>query len=287
MAPQLPTPQPTPKPIRWGCLLGLLMGMGLLGLLGVGGAYLWVSAALPEPTATPQPTPTAVAVVPTATRPALVIITPPPTDTPAPTPTPTDTATPTPSPTPTATPTATATPIPTATPTPTITPTPTPGSLAAAVIVAPIATPVPLPPDNAALVAFLNQANLLATAYPPALDALDGQLALLDADPLMLSYGDWTRTTGNALVTLRSLNDRTRRLTAPDAYAASWSSAVAAADQLDAALAQLETALGSLDATALSNFRTLYPPARRAVLTALSGVPPPPTPVPPPTNIPG
>lgn len=290
MASQPPTTapdQPTPKPIRWGCLIGLLAVLGLLSSLGAGGVYIWVVAALPTPTATPLPTPTVVAVVPTATRAALVIITPPPTDTPIPTATPTDTATPTPTPTPTATPTATETPVPTATATPTITPTPTPGSLTAAVIAAPGATPIPLPSD-AALVAFLTQADQIATAYPPAVAALDAQIALLDADPLRLGYGDWVRETGNAIVTLRGLNDRARRLTAPLAYASNWSSVVAAADQLDAALVQLELALGSLDGTTMSNFRTLYPPARWAILNAIVIVPSPlPTLVPPPARIPG
>jgi hypothetical protein len=224
-------------------IAALIGGVLVMLALGVVAMMALFNRSLPEvsPTATPLPTATAtieaVAVNPMATRPAIVIITPPPTHTPLPTATPTDT--PTATPTPTDTPTATATSTATSTPTATATPTVTPADVNALGALVPAAAAPTMPPDPAEE-QFLATGAALAAAYAAAIPALEAQVAEVDADPMVLTYGDWARKTNDLLTTLRDLNAQVRALPVPPRYTARWAEMMRAVDLLDLALDDLD-----------------------------------------------
>ena len=222
---------------------------GILLLLFAGSAVAWL--ALSATNQTPAPTPTLLPTVPptavsaaliptaTATRPALIIMTSPPTATPIPTVTPT--ATPIPTNTPTATPSATptVTPRPTETPTPTPTSTSTPSDVNALAVLAP-SDPVPTLPPDATEQQFLTTGAELAAGYAAAIPALEAQVAAVDANSMVLTYGDWARKTNDLITTLRALNERVRALAVPPRYATTGAELVQAVDLLDLALDDLD-----------------------------------------------
>ncbi|MCC6457470.1 MAG: hypothetical protein IT328_21115 [Caldilineaceae bacterium] len=250
-------------------LIGAVLAMLALGAVAMMALF---NRALPEasPTAIPLPTATAtvavVAVNPTATRPAIVIITPPPTPTPLPTATPTDTptATPTPTDTPTATPTSTATSTPTATATPTVTPADV-NALGALVPVVPVPT---MPPD-AAEAQFLAAGTALVAGYAAAIPALEAQVAAVDADPMVLTYGDWARQTNELITTLRTLNTQVRALPVPSRYVSSWAAMLQAADLLDLALADLDEGISLYKLEKFAEFKAHWAEAKGSLAIAV------------------
>jgi hypothetical protein len=250
-------------------LIGGVLAMLALGAVAIVALF---NRSLPEvsPTATPLPTATAtievVAVNPTATRPAIVIITPPPTHTPLPTATPTDT--PTATPTPTDTPTATPTPTATSTPTPTVTPTVTPADVNALGALVP-AVPAPTMPPDPAEEQFLATGAALAAGYAAALPALEAQVAEVDADSMVLTYGDWARETNDLITTLRDLNAQVRALPVPPRYAASWAEMLRAVDLLDLALDDLDEGISLYKLEKFAEFKEHWAAAKVVLAAAL------------------
>lgn len=272
MATNAPSPSRSDAPWIVALIGGLIAIFGG-GTLAVATAFNMTLAQLqPTPTPIPTPSPTAtpttaaVAVIPTPTTAAIVILTPPPTNTPLPTSTPTDTATPTPTATdtPTPTPTSTATATPTDTPTPTI----TPADISVLGALVPQTAEPTMPPDPSEL-AFLADATAISSSYATAIPALEAQMAQVDANPIVLTYGDWARATSDLIATLRGLNAQVRALPVPPRYAASWAGMVQAADLLEAALDDLESGIGLYDMQQLS----LYKEKIAVAQVALQAVP--------------
>jgi hypothetical protein len=221
--------------------------IGILLLLIAGSAVAWMAVSIvnqapaPTPTLLPTEPPTAApaALIPTATQPAIIIMTSPPTATAIPTVTPT--ATPIPTNTPTATPTATptVTASPTETPTSTPTATSTPSDVNALAVLAPTGPVPPLPPD-ATEQQFLATSAELVGGYLAAIPALEAQVAAVDANSMVLTYGDWARKTNDLIMTLRALNERVRALPVPPRYTTTGVEMLQAVDMLDLALDDLD-----------------------------------------------
>jgi hypothetical protein len=254
-------------------IVALLGGMAAIFVLGAVGLVAAVNMAIPDPTATFTPTPiptatatVAIAIAPSPTVPAIVVITPPPTNTPLPTATPTDTATPTP--TDTATPTATPTGTATATPTDTATPTVTPADVNVLEALLPAAAEPTMPPDPSEE-QFLAMTSALVASYSAAIPALEAQVAQVDADAIVLTYGDWARATSDLIATLRELNRQARAIPVPPRYAASWGEMLQAVDTLDAALTLLDQGISLYDLQRIS----LYKENIAVAKVALAAVP--------------
>ena len=265
-----------PSPLRQNAPWLVALIVGLFAVMGLGAVAVTTvfsaSLAQLQPTPTPIPLPTATPttavalVVPTATVVPLVIVTPPPTATPLPTATPTETATPTPtnSATPTPTPTGTATATPTKTPTPTVTPADV-NILSA--LLPPAAEPtMPPSPDE---LAFLAASAALSSRYAAAIPGLEAQMALVDTQPIVLSYGDWARVTYELMTTLRDLNDQARTISAPPRYAASWNEMQQAVNLLDFALDNLDAGISLYDLQRIA----IYQENMAVAMVALAAVP--------------
>lgn len=265
-------------------LIGGILAMFALGWMAMT-ALLNMALAQPLPTAIPLPTATVtvevVAVNPTATRPAIVIVTPPPTDTPLPTATPTDTPTPLPTPTetPTATPTSTATSTPTATATPTVTPADV-NALGALIPAAPAPT---MPPDPAEE-QFLAASAALAAGYAAAIPALEAQVATLEADAMVLTYGDWARATHDLMTTLRTLNTQALALPVPARYAGGWGEMLRTIDLLEVALADLDEGISLYKLEKIAEYKENLAAAKMRLAAALPLIAPSPANVP--VNVP-
>lgn len=256
---------------RRNAFLALIALCGLIGAVMLGSVWIMLGAQ-PEPpafalapTATVTPTPTSTA---TATRPGLVLEAPPPTATPVPSATPTETPIPTATPIPSATPTETPSPTPTETPLPTVTPTPTPLEIAALAQALPLSTPAVVDRSAADAAAFRAATASILAGYQVAVEQLNGQLALSDADPLRLTHSDWLAETRRIIADLRGLSARAHGLT-PVAASPEWPAFVAMVASFDRSLDLLESGLGSLDAMVLSEFRREYS-AARSTLSALA-----------------
>lgn len=260
------------SPRRRNALIALLLIFGMMGALAAGGIWLLASSLpTPEPTAvalatepppTATPTPTA-----TATRPGIVVVTRPPTATPDPTATPTVTDTPFPTLTPTPRDTATPTLTPTATPTPTGTSTATPIPIAVLAQALPLATPVVQDNRSAEQAARAAATAAILADYRRVSAALAAQMALVDADPLRLGYGDWVAQTGAILAELRGLSARAYAL-GSDPTQADLLAIVAA---FDLAADTLQLGLGTLDATTLGDFRRYFDAARASLAARAPG----------------
>jgi len=240
--------------------------VGLLAVLVVVMVGLWLMARgsevapptpTPEPTATATPTPRPIpaALLPTATVAAIVVIAPTPTVTLPPTLTPTETATPTPTPTltPTSTPTPTETPTETATPIPT--PTETPVAIDVLVALVPDTGPAPQPTPSIDEQAFLAEVAVLASSYTTTTAALDAQLDMFDANPMIVAYGDWVRQTHTLIDTLRGLNDQAYGMQPSARLAPAWSEMLAATDSFAAAADNLEQFISLLELPHYAAFR--------------------------------
>lgn len=265
-----------PSPLRQNAPWLVALIVGLFAIMGLGAVAVTTvftaSLAQLQPTPTPTPLPTATPttavalVVPTATVVQLIIVTPPPTATPLPTATPTETATPTPtnSATPTPTPTGTATATPTKTPTPTVTPADV-NILSA--LLPPVAEPtMPPSPDE---LAFLAASRALSASYAATIPGLEAQMALVNTQPIVLSYGDWARVTYELMTTLRDLNDQARTISAPPRYAASWNEMQQAVDLLDFALDNLDAGISLYDLQRIA----IYQDNMAVATVALAAVP--------------
>ena len=267
---------PTPTVRKRAPWIAALIGIVLVVLAGSVVVWLAQPAADLLTTTAPltiaEPTPLTVtvtavpvAIVPTETQPALIIITSPPTATPSPTVTPTET------PIPTNTPTLTLTATPTVTPSPTETPTPTPtltsdvNALAALVPVGPVPT---LPPDPTEQ-QFLTVGAELAAGYTAAIPALEAQVAAVDANTMVLTYGDWARKTNELITTLRARNEEARALPVPPRYAALWAEMLHAVDLLDLALNDLEEGISLYKLVKFAEYKE-HLAAAKAVLVGVT-----------------
>src|SRR5690606_36182522 len=105
------------------------------------------------------------------------------------------------------------------------------------------AVPAPTMPPDPAEEQFLAASAALAAGYAAAIPALEAQVAQIDADAMVLTYGDWARATNEQISTLRALNAQARTLPVPARYAAGWAEMVRAMDLLDVALRDLDEGL--------------------------------------------
>lgn len=254
-----------------------IVGLGLVAFLAVANTTV---AQVPL-TVTPAPallpvltatlTPTVNVAPPTPTRAAVVILTPPPTNTPLPTATPTDTATPTPTSTqtPTATPTATATATPTETPTPTV----TPADVNVLEALLPPAAAPTMPPDPSEE-QFLATGATLAAGYVATIPALEAQMAQVDADAIVLTYGDWARVTSGLIGALRDLNRQVRTLYVPPRYVASWGAMLQAVDLLDIALNDLDVGISLYNLNKVAEYKIGLAAAKVALAAAVPQISP-------------
>ena len=246
-------------------LIGGVLAISALGVLGVVTAFnVALTAAMPTATPLPEPTATATGVptTPPPTAVAIVIVTPPPTSTPIPTATPTDTSTPTP--TPTNTPTVTPTPTPTETPTSTPTPTVTPADVNVLQALLPPTSVPTMPPDPSEL-QFLADVAALTAGYVVTIPALEAQVAEVDADAIVLTYGDWAATTYDVMTTLRDLNARARALPVPPRYATSWAKMLGAVDLLAAALDDLDEGISLYQLDKIEEYKIQIEVAKEAL----------------------
>src|SRR5690606_4524255 len=127
--------------------------------------------------------------------------------------------------------TATATATPTETPTPTV----TPADVTALEALLPPAAAPTMPPDPSEE-QFVAAGAALATSYNATIPALEAKVAEMDANPIVLTYGDWARETSGLIETLRGLNAQARTLAVPPRYTAIWGEMLAAVDLLAEAL---------------------------------------------------
>ena len=251
----------------------VIVGLGIAAMAAV--ANIAFSQALP--TATPIPLPTAtptatqVAAAPSPTVAALVIVTPPPTNTPLPTATPTATATPTP--TNSATPTPTPTPTSTATPTTTPTPTVTPADVSALGALVPLAAAPTMPPDPSEE-EFLATSAALSAGYLAAIPALETHMTAVNADPVVLTYGDWVRGTSDLIAHLRSLNAQARALPVPPRYAASWQEMLRSVELLAGALDKLNDGISLYKLELIGEYERDLAAAKVVMVAAVPAIAP-------------
>ncbi len=224
----------------------------------------------PEPTATATPTPHPIpaALLPTATIAAIVVIAPTPTPTLPPTVTPTETATPTPTPTFTPTSTATPTETPTVTPTPIPTPTETPVAIDVLVALVPDTGPAPQPTPSIDEQAFMAEVAVLASNYVTVTAALDAQLDMFDADPMIVAYGDWVRQTRTLIDALRALNAQAYGMQPSARLAPAWSEMLAATDNFAIAADNLEQFISLLELPYYKAFREALTAGQTALAPA-------------------
>jgi hypothetical protein len=111
-----------------------------------------------------------------------------------------------------------------------------------------------MPPDPSEE-QFLAASGALVASYGAAIPALQAQVAQIDADPIVLTYGDWARATSDLIATLRGLNAQARALPVPPRYAASWAEMLAAVDLLDIALDNLDEGVSLYDLRKIALFK--------------------------------
>ena len=68
-----------------------------------------------------------------------------------------------------------------------------------------------MPPDPSEQ-QFLATTLALVASYSATIPALEAQVAQVDADAIVLTYGDWARVTSDLIATLRELNRQARAI---------------------------------------------------------------------------
>jgi hypothetical protein len=121
---------------------------------------------------------------------------------------------------------------------------------------------------------FLATASALAAAYAAAIPALEAQIAQLDEDPIVLTYGDWARATSTLLDTLHDLNAQVNALSVPPRYAASWGQMLVAVDLLERALDKFEEGVGNYNLQLIGESKQEFAAAKAVLLGAVPALEP-------------
>ena len=125
-----------------------------------------------------------------------------------------------------------------------------------------------MPPSPAEL-EFLAASRALSARYAATLPGLEAQMALVDTQPIVLSYGDWARVTYEQMTTLYALNQEVRTINAPPRYVSSWNELLQAVDLLDYALDNLDAGISLYDLQLIA----IYQENMAVAKVALAAVP--------------
>ncbi len=136
------------------------------------------------------------------------------------------------------------------------------------------AAPAPTMPPDPAEEQFLATGAAVAAGYAAAMPALEAQVAEVDADSMVLTYGDWARETSDLIATLRDLNAQVRALPVPPRYAPGWAEMLRAADLLDVALADLDEAISLYKLEKLAEYKEHLAAAKIVLAAAVSQIAP-------------
>ncbi len=112
----------------------------------------------------------------------------------------------------------------------------------------------------------------VAVGYRAAFPELEALVATFDANPEVLTNGDWSRRTFNTLQTLRGLNEQVRALPAPARHAGAWSGVLAAVDLFELALDDLYTGISLYQVEKFVDYKARLAEGRAAWEVATLGL---------------
>jgi hypothetical protein len=133
-------------------------------------------------------------------------------------------------------------------------------------LVPPAAAPT-IPPDPLEEQFLVTSAALVAH-YAATIPALEAQVAQVDANPIVLTYGDWARVTSGLIATLRDLNAQARALQVPPRYGSNWAEMLQAVDLLALALDDLEAGISLYDLQLISAYKEKLAVAKLGLVVA-------------------
>jgi hypothetical protein len=125
-----------------------------------------------------------------------------------------------------------------------------------------------MPPDPTEQ-QFLDAAAALGANYATAISALEAQVDQVNANPILLTHGDWARPTSDLIATLRGLNAQARALPVPPRYAASWGAVLQAVDLLDVALNDLDEGVSLYNLHKIEEYNVAIVTAQEALAAAV------------------